>query len=87
MTVEAAVRGIADVKKEADADQRIVFLVSDANLRRYGISPATLGTMTNDSLSCSCVTVAVCWCTLWLTLGSCCCLGVAQDEHSRQTLT
>lgn len=36
---EAAVREVA----EHDADERLVFVLSDANLRRYGIPPERLG--------------------------------------------
>lgn len=42
-TVEATIKAVSDVAKQDKADGRYVFVVSDANLRRYGISPRTLG--------------------------------------------
>jgi hypothetical protein len=41
-TLEAAEAAIAAAAKDTDADERFVFLFSDANLRRYGIPPAAL---------------------------------------------
>jgi hypothetical protein len=42
-TLGATAQAIKDVAAQTPADARYVFMVSDANLRRYGISPATLG--------------------------------------------
>ena len=48
-TVEATKHAIAEVANH-DADDRYVFLVSDANLRRYGIAPEELGcVLTSDA--------------------------------------
>mmetsp|Transcript_23455 Transcript_23455/g.68808 ORF Transcript_23455/g.68808 Transcript_23455/m.68808 type:complete len:115 (+) Transcript_23455:3-347(+) len=40
-TLEAAAQAVADAA-QADADERFVFVFSDANLERYGIRPADL---------------------------------------------
>ena len=44
-TLEATARAVDDVAKQVHADARYVFVVSDANLRRYNISPARLGAL------------------------------------------
>ena len=41
-TLSATRRAIAEVVKE-EADEHFVFVVSDANLERYGINPERLG--------------------------------------------
>ncbi|XP_022919882.1 von Willebrand factor A domain-containing protein 8 [Onthophagus taurus] len=42
-TVEATQTAIADLAMEDDCDEAITVIFSDANLQRYGISPAKLG--------------------------------------------
>lgn len=42
-TLEATARAIQEVAGITDSDSKFVFVVSDANLERYGIKPSTLG--------------------------------------------
>jgi von Willebrand factor A domain-containing protein 8 len=57
-TVGAAARALASTAKEAAAahcEDAFVFIVTDANLRRYGIDPARLGQQVSFYLTLICV--------------------------------
>ena len=42
-TIEAAKLGVRTLDKMEDADERFMFLISDANLQRYYITPEEIG--------------------------------------------
>ena len=58
-TLEAAEHAIDEVS-QTDSDEAFVFLVSDANLRRYGISPHELGIVltSNDQVNACAIFIA-----------------------------
>jgi hypothetical protein len=58
-TLEAAEHAIDEVS-QTDSDEAFVFLVSDANLRRYGISPHELGAVltSNDDVNACAIFIA-----------------------------
>lgn len=57
---QAAEHGISELSFIIDADDRFLFVISDANLRRYGISPRTLGNVliSKDSVHASAIFIA-----------------------------
>ena len=59
MTLESTEQAITDLSRIQHSTGRWVFTVSDANLRRYGIAPATLGAVLNSDPSVQAVAVFI----------------------------
>lgn len=58
-TLEAVKEGIKSLKKEEEADERFLIVLSDANLDRYGIRPESLGRLLKSEPSVNCYAIFV----------------------------